>query len=106
MTSENVSAGLKQVNLATDFDDKLKHSNNKVTLNKVKHVLIQNELDKLSGKVKLISTKWLTNGLMNNYSILNGGKYFGKNRSEFNLVFQPFSRYLTSKNGKIGSWQS
>ena len=57
MTSENVSARLKQVNLATDFDDKLKHSNNKVTLNKVKHVLIQNELDKLSGKVKLISTK-------------------------------------------------
>ena len=40
---------------------------------------------------------------MNNYSILNGGKYFGKNRSEFSLVFQPFSRYLTSKNGKIGS---
>ena len=57
LTSENVSARLKQVNLATDFDDKLKHSNNKVTLNKVKHVLIQNELDKLSGKVKLISTK-------------------------------------------------
>ena len=57
LTSENVSARLKQVNLATDFDDKLKHSNNKVTLNKVKHVLYQNELDKLSGKVKLISTK-------------------------------------------------
>ena len=106
LTSENVSARLKQVNLATDFDDKLKHSNNKVTLNKVRHVLYQNELDKLSGKVKLISTKWLTNGLMNSYSILNGGKYFGENRSEFNLVFQPFSRYLTSKNGKIGSWQS
>ena len=57
LTSENVSERLKQVNLATDFDDKLKHSNNKVTLNKVKHVLYQNELDKLSGKVKLISTK-------------------------------------------------
>ena len=57
LTSENVSARLRQVDLATDFDDKLKHSNNKVTLNKVKHVLIQNELDKLSGKVRLISTK-------------------------------------------------
>ena len=57
LTLENVSARLKQVNLATDFDDKLKHSNNKVTLNKVKHVLYQNELDKLSGKVKLTSTK-------------------------------------------------
>ena len=40
---------------------------------------------------------------MNSYSILNGGKYFGENRSEFNLVFQPISRYLTSKNGKIDS---
>ena len=44
--------------------------------------------------------------LINNDSILNGGKYLGENGSQNCLVFQPFSRYLTSKNGKAGSWQS
>ena len=57
-------------------------------------------------KVKLISTKGLTKGLINNYSILNGRKYFGGNGSQNYLVYQPFYRYFTSKNGKIVSWQS
>ena len=34
----------------TDFDDKLKHLNKIVTSNKTKHVLVQNELNKLSKK--------------------------------------------------------
>ena len=35
-----------------------------------------------------------------------GGKYFGENGSQNYLAFQLFSLYFTSKNGKIGSWQS
>ena len=48
----------------------------------------------------------MTKRLIKNYSILNDGKYFFENRSENYLEFQPFSRYFTSKNGKIGSWHS
>ena len=32
----------------TDFDDKLKNLNKKVTSNKTKHVLVENELNELS----------------------------------------------------------
>ena len=39
-----------------DFDNKLKSSNKKVTSNKTKHVLVENELNELSGKVRLLST--------------------------------------------------
>ena len=43
--------------------------NKKFTSNKTNHVLIQNELNKLSRKVELISTKGLTKDLINNYGI-------------------------------------
>ena len=54
---------MKQVNLAskndiadfvkkTDFDDKLKNLNKKVTSNKAKHVLVENELNEQSKKLK------------------------------------------------------
>ena len=38
-------------------------------------------------KIKLISEKGLTKGLINNYSILNSGKYFGENESQIYLVY-------------------
>ena len=41
----------------TNFDDKLKETNRKFTLNKTKQVLVENELNKLSEKVKILSTK-------------------------------------------------
>lgn len=41
----------------TNFDDKLKEINRKFTLNKTKQVLAENELNKLSEKVKILSTK-------------------------------------------------
>lgn len=41
----------------TNFDDKLKEINRKFTLNKTKQVLAENELTKLSEKVKILSTK-------------------------------------------------
>ena len=35
------------------------------------HVLVENELNELSGKIKAISTKGLTNDLINKFNILN-----------------------------------
>ena len=74
--AENCAARLAQPNLAsksniasfvkkTDFDDKLKKLDNKITSNKTKHARIENELNKLSEKVKAISTKRLTKDLVN-----------------------------------------
>ena len=67
-TIETFASRLAQVNLAsktdianlvrkTDFDDKLKNLNKKVTSNKTKHVLVENELNEVSEKIKLLSTK-------------------------------------------------
>ena len=86
-TAENFTARLAQANLTskndianfvkkTDFDDQLKHLNKTFSSYKIKHVLIENELNELSEKVKAISTKGLTKDLIINYSILNGTKYF------------------------------
>ena len=58
----------------TDLDDKLKNFNKNVTSNK--HVVVENELNELSEKVKAISAKESTKTLINKYSILNGEKYF------------------------------
>ena len=49
----------------TDFDNKLKN----LTSNK-------NEFNELSKKVEIISTKGLTNDLVNKFSILYGEKHF------------------------------
>ena len=46
----------------------------KITSNKTKHVLVENRLNKLSRKVKAISTKGLIKDLINKYNILNGAK--------------------------------
>ena len=61
LTAENFNARLAQANLAskndianfvknTDFDDKLKFLNKKITSNKTKHVLVENEVNELSKK--------------------------------------------------------
>ena len=57
-----------------DLDKKLKKLNKNVTSNKTKHVLVENELNKLIKKVKAISTKKLSKDLINKYNILNGAK--------------------------------
>ena len=58
----------------TDFGDKLKNLNKNVTRNRPKHVIFENELNELSGTG--ISTKGLTKDLINEFSLLNGAKYF------------------------------
>ena len=58
LTAKHFSAKLKQANLVTktDFDDKLKNLNQKINLNKTKHLLVENELKKLQrGYTKLFS---------------------------------------------------
>ena len=113
LTSKNVDARLKVANLpsknniadfvkAADFDDKLKKLFRNVTLKKTKHVIVQNELNKLSEKFKLTSAKGLAKSLINNYIIANSWKYFGEKGLQNYLVSQEFSGYLTSKNGKTG----
>ena len=39
------------------FDNKLKNLNKNITSNKTNHVLVENELNELTEKVKAISTK-------------------------------------------------
>ena len=65
---KNLAETLKEAKLAAksdianfvkeiDFDEKLRNVNKKVTLNKSKHLLVENELNELSEKVKLLLTK-------------------------------------------------
>ena len=70
-----------------DFDDKLKNVEEKVTLNKTKDVLVQNESNNLLEKVKLTSTKGLTKDLINWYIVLNDAKYFSLAESKNQLIF-------------------
>ena len=89
LTSENFAARLKQANLASkrdianfvkkaSFDEKLKT----VTSN-------TNEFNVLWKKVKAMSTKGLTKDLIDNFSILNGAKYFSIGIFQNYLVFIP-----------------
>ena len=63
LAAENFTARLKQANVATkadiadflkrkDFVDKLKNINKRVTSNKSKHLLVENELKKLKDNCK------------------------------------------------------
>ena len=51
-----------------------------------------------ANKQKGASSWYIT---INNYSILNDGKYFGENVSQTYLVFQPFSKYITGFRNTI-----
>ena len=63
LTAQSFDARLVQANLAikndiaalikmTDFDDKLKYLNKKVTSNKTKHIFVENKLKKIKKKKK------------------------------------------------------
>ena len=65
-----------------DFDDKIKNINKKVTLNISKHVLVENELNELSEKVKLLLAK--------GYNFLLDRIYFTGNDGHQNF-YQKFS---------------
>ena len=94
--------------IKTDFDDKLKNLNKNLSWNKTKHVLVENELNELSEKVKAISTKGLTKDLINKFSILNGAKYFSSGIFQNYLVFIPAIKHIKyfHDTTQIYSWKS
>ena len=63
----------------TDFDDKPSNLNRKITENKTKHVLVENELNKL----KTIDSTYFI-----------GKKYWEEDRTQNYLVFQPIHKYI------------
>ena len=82
----------KNVNLIakTDFDAKLSSVNRKITPNKSKHLLIENELKKL----KTFDS-----------SYFSGKNYFEEDNTQNYLVFQPMYRYFKMIAGaSIGSY--
>ena len=76
----------------TDFDDKLSNLNRKITSNKTKHVLVENELKKL----KTFDSSYFI-----------GKNYFEEDGIQNYLAFQPMHRYFKITNKKyISSWKS
>ena len=77
----------------TDFDDKLSSINRKITSNKSKHILVENELN----KVKTFDS-----------GCFIGKSHFGEDGTQNYLVFQPMYRYfrLMTNTSNILSWQS
>ena len=77
----------------TDFDAKLSSLNRKITSNKTKHVLVENELKKL----KTFDS-----------SYFNGKSHFEEDGVQSYLVFQPIIRYfkIITNIKYILSWQS
>ena len=78
----------------TDFDAKLSSLNRKITSNKTKHVLVENELNKL----KTFDS-----------SYYNGKSYFEEDGTPNYLIFQPLNKYFKVGGGNlyyVSSWTS
>ena len=91
LTSESFASRLAQGNLAsknvianfikkTDFDDKIKDLNKKITSNKTKHLLIENEFKKLQTF---------------DSSLFTGQSYFNNDGVQLYLILEPL--YYTLK---------
>ena len=61
---------------------KLININQKVTLDKTKHLKFEKKFNNLSQKVRLNPEKGLTKYLINGHSVLNGAQYFKKEESQ------------------------
>ena len=81
LAADVFNARLAQANLVTktDFDAKLSSLNRKITSNKTKHLLVENELKKL----KTFDSSYFT-----------GKSHFEEDGSQNYLVFQPIDRYF------------
>ena len=90
MVAGTFNARLAQANLITnaDFDTRLSSLNRKITLNKTKHLLVENELKKLKT-------------IVSSYFI--GKSHFEEDGTQNYLVFQPlywyFKRIASIGNG-------
>ena len=105
LTWANIPSRLAQANLAskidianfvkkTCLDDQLKKLNKNFTSNKTKHVLAENELNRLSKKIKSITTKGLSKDLIKVYKTFNVAKYFLPGIFQRSLVFIPAKKYI------------
>ena len=79
--------------IKTDFDAKLSSLNRKITQNKSKHLLVENELNKL----KTFDSSYFI-----------GKSHFEEDGTQNYLVFQPLNKYfkLITNTLSILSWQS
>ena len=87
LTAKNFTGRLKEADLVTktDFDDKLKSFNQKINLNKTKHLLVENEI----GRLKRISKDYMAvKYLFEEYGIQNY------------VVFQLMSKYVKVPDNK------
>ena len=77
----------------TNFDAKISNLNRKITQNKTKHLLIENELNKL----KIFDSSYFI-----------GKSHFEEDGTQNYLVFQPIHKYfkLITNTLSILSWQS
>ena len=89
------NARTAQANLVTkaDFDAKLSSLNRKITSNKTKHVLVENELNKL----KIFDSSYFI-----------GKSHFEEGGVQNYLVFQPLNKYfkVIARTSYVSSWQS
>ena len=116
LTSKNFAARLAKANLAskndvvnllnkTDFDDKLKNLDKKVTSNKTRRIEVETKLDDLEEQFKIISTKGLPADWINKYSFLNGAKYVSSDglQNYLVLVSTRCIDYISNHSDKIES---
>ena len=68
--------------------------NKNVTSNKTKHVLIENEANKLPKKVEAVSQKGLIKDLINKYKILNIANYLSLGILQNYLILIPARKYF------------
>ena len=94
MAANVFNARLAQANLITktDFDAKLSSLNRKITQNKSKHLLVENELNKL----KTFDSSYFI-----------GKSHFEEDVAQNYLVFQPINRYFKVINNSdyVSSWK-
>ena len=77
----------------TDFDAKLSSLNRKITQNKSKHLLVENELNKL----KTFDSSYFI-----------GKSHFEEDGTQNYLVFEPINRYfkVITNSDYVSSWKS
>ena len=97
LTADVFNARIAQANLTakTDFDSRLSSLNRKITANKSKHSLVENELKKL----KTFDSSYFI-----------GKSYFGENATQSYLELQPIIRYFKvntiTNTDYVSSWKS
>ena len=95
LAADFFNARLSQANLVAkaDFHDKLWSLNKRVTKNKTKHILVENELKKLKAF---------------HLSYFIGKSHLEEDGTQSYLVFQPLNKYfkIITNTKYISSWQS